>query len=233
MFQRCLVVVLLTVLALSGCASSRSVSSGDVSNGPKVNVEKVAVVSFAVNSYGFFGVKQIPEELVRDNVDTMFKHTETELGKYWKVVPAASFVGNQEYKNLSIGQSKSGMISPIAGEGSLLSFTDNRKEIIKGIMDPQIAQKLCTLLSVDAVMLVYSEWIVNSGKFIPTQKALTKNCFSMYDKAGNKLFFDRKDMEGEGFIGGAFAGTHINDSTIEKWVVAYNKSTDLVLARHK
>ena len=59
-------------------------------------------------------------------------------------------------------------------------------------------------LGVDAVVLVYSEWGIDSGKFVPTMKALTKNCFAMYSKDGRKLFYARKDMRGAKVIGGAF-----------------------------
>ncbi|BCR03209.1 hypothetical protein DESUT3_02780 [Desulfuromonas versatilis] len=228
MFRKGLFFIGFAMLVLaSGCASSGKISQS------KIPVERVAVVAFAVNSYGPFGVKQIPDALIKDQVTSMLKHTEDELAKHWSVVPAKSFVDSSEYQKLSIGQLKSGLVGPIFENGALLSFSNSRRDVIKGVLDPQIAKGLCNQLGVDAVMLVYSEWTVNTGKFIPTQKALTKNCFAMYDRAGNRLFFDRKDVAGEGFIGGMFAGTHINEATIEKWVAAYNQAAGQVITNHK
>ena len=46
-----------------------------------------------------------------------------------------------------------------------------------------------------------------------------------------KLFYARKDMRGAKVIGGAFAGIHINEDTIDQWVDAYSKSAEIILKK--
>ena len=102
------------------------------------------------------------------------------------VKPAASFVADQGYRELSIGQAKSGLFTPKIDGNVLPSFSEKRNDIVKGVLQAETAKQLCQRLGVDAVVLVYSEWGIDSGKFVPTMKALTKNCFAMYSKDGRK-----------------------------------------------
>jgi hypothetical protein len=193
----------------------------------------VAVVSFAVNNYGAFGTTgAIDPALIDSTLPKILKKTEEILGQTLTVKPVASFVEDDAYRSLSIGTVKSGLYAPSINGTVLPSFSENRKDLVKGVLEPETAKELCRTLGVDAVVLVYSEWMIDSGKFIPTIKALTKNCFSMYSKDGTQVFYDRKDMRGTKVIGGAFAGVHINEGTIDQWIDAYGKSAEIVLKRN-
>jgi hypothetical protein len=202
---------------LVGCAGSRARMSSMKTDSGKT----VAVVSFAVNNYGFIGKGPINDRLIAEHIDGMLKDTESLLGKRWKVKPATAFIKNPGYLHLSVGHAKSGLVTPIVAGKVMPSFTDSRKEIIKGEMDPATAKKLCAALGVDSVVLVYSEWTISQGKFVPTIKALTKNCISMFNKDGKRLFFARKDVAGSNVIGSAFTKIYINEGTIDQWTNAY------------
>lgn len=195
--------------------------------------KSVAVVSFAINNYGQFGTAgAISPALIDPTLVTLVNKTEKILAEKLVVKPAATFVKSQAYRSLSIGDVKSGLYAPQFGGVVMPSFSSDRKDIVKGILPAETAKELCRTLGVDAVVLVYSEWMLDSGKFIPTIKALTKNCFAMYSKDGQKVFYDRKDMRGSRVIGGAFAGVHINEETIDQWVDAFSNSAEIVLRRH-
>lgn len=222
------VLIATLLLAQTGCKTvQQSAVNADTS------LSSVAVVSFAVNNYGVYGSNGAINPALLDSVmPELLKKTEAILAEKLTVKPAASFVGNQDYRALSIGQVKSGLFAPKINGNDLPSFSKNRKDIVKGVLPPETAKQLCQRLGVDAVVLVYSEWMIDSGKFVPTIKALTKNCFAMYSKDGRKLFYDRKDMRGGKVIGGAFAGVHINEDTIDQWLDAYSKSAEIVLKKH-
>ena len=199
----------------------------------KSSLSSVAVVSFAVNNYGAYGSSGAINPALLDSVmPQLLQKTEAILGEKLVVKPAASFVADKGYRDLSIGQVKSGLFAPKVNGSVLPSFSQNRKDIVKGVLQPETAKQLCQRLGVDAVVLVYSEWMIDSGKFVPTIKAMTKNCFAMYSKDGRKLFYDRKDMRGDKVIGGAFAGVHINEDTIDQWLNAYSKAADIILTKH-
>jgi len=216
--------IALTILILAGCAGHRPATQDP-------NIKSVAIVSFTVNNYGFLGQGAIDQRLINDNINTMLEETETTLAKLWSVKPASSFASNQSYQNLMIANNKRGLSSPIINNNLMPICSDNRHNIVKGVLSSDQAMALCTELEVDAVMMVYSEWMIDSGKFVPTIKALTKNCFSMYNKNGQRLPYQRKDFRGERVIGGPFAGVHINEGTIDQWVNAYKKSVDTIFAR--
>lgn len=195
--------------------------------------KSVAVVSFAINNYGHFGTAgAISPALIDPTLISLVDKTEKILAEKLVVKPAATFVKSKAYRSLSIGDVKSGLYAPKFDGTVMPSFSAERRDIVKGILPAETAKELCRTLGVDAVVLVYSEWMLDSGKFIPTIKALTKNCFAMYSKDGQQMFYDRKDMRGSRVIGGAFAGVHINEETIDQWVDAFSTSAEIVLKRH-
>jgi len=223
--------VLLSAILLIFLAGCNTTQRSAMSTG--TDFSSVAVVSFAVNNYGAFGASGvISPALIDSTFPQLVKKTEEILSQSLTVKPVSSFIDDDAYRALSIGTVKSGLYAPSINGLVLPSFSENRKDLVKGVLEPETAKALCRTLGVDAVVLVYSEWMIDSGKFIPTIKALTKNCFSMYSKDGSKVFYDRKDMRGEKIIGGAFAGVHINEGTIDQWINAYGKSAEIVLKRN-
>jgi hypothetical protein len=169
--------------------------------------------------------------LIPTAMGEMLDITENALAGYWTVKPATEFVTNDDYRALSIGQVKSGLFSPTVNEQAMPSFTEKRSEVVKGLLEKSTAQKLCSLLEVDAVVLVYSEWAVATGKFVPTSKPLAKNCFSMYDKSGKQLFYGRQDMNGKKSLG-AMGQITLNEETIHHWSEAYSRGLDAILKKY-
>lgn len=226
-----IVLLVAFVLLAAGCKGPQQSAANSAKAG--TDFKSVAVVSFAVNNYGHFGSGGVINPVLIDSTLTqLVGTTEKILAEKLVVKPAKSFVNTKAYRDLSIGQVKSGLYAPKFAGVEMPSFSAERRDIVKGVLPAETAKELCRVIGVDAVVLVYSEWMIDSGKFVPTIKALTKNCFAMYTKDGRKLYYDRKDMRGSRVIGGAFAGVHINEDTIDQWIEAYGKSAELVLRRH-
>lgn len=209
--------LVLVLVVVTGCAGHRTASQDP-------DIKTVAIVSFTVNNYGFLGRGAIDQRLINANINMMLEETETVLSKTWSVKPVSSFINDQGYLDSMIVNDNNGLSSPTINNNSMPICSGNRREIVKGVLTSNQAQSLCTNLGVDAVVLVYSEWTIDSGKFIPTVKALTKNCFSIYNNSGQRLPYQRKDFRGERVIGGPFVGVTINEDTIDQWVNAYKKS---------
>ena len=184
------------------------------------DIKKVALVSISVNNYKTFGFSPISDELAGENIPKLVKGLESVLAEKYTVVPIDQFVGKTEYEQLAIPAMEEGLVLPIVKEKKMKVFSSDRKELIKGVMTKEQAKKLCQLTGADAVITFYSEWVVATGRFIPTNKALTKNCISMYDKNGEKVFFKRKDVVGDKVLGSVYSKTYINQGTIDQWINA-------------
>ncbi len=235
MVKRQMLVLFVLLSVLFGCASSgRTSSKSNETSTQTARVKKVALVSLIVRNYGTYGTMgAIPPDLITDNMDNVLAATERTIGNYWSVKPINSFIHNPDYTTLAKGSARANYFTPRVNGQDMPIFPDGRKALIKGTIGKGTAQKLCRLLSVDAIVLVYSEWSLQSGKFVPTIKALTKNCITMYDKSGKHLFFGRKDTLGPHPIGGAYAGVHINEGTIGHWLEAYETGVKTVLNKHR
>jgi hypothetical protein len=214
-------ITLATLVLISGCGGGRLTTQSPA-------IKSVAIVSFTVNNYGFFGQGPIDQQLINDNINGMLSDTEQILSKRWSVKPVQSFIDNPAYQALTVANAKRGLSSPVLNNCTMPICSDNRNALVKGVLSADQAKQLCSTLEVDAVVMVYSEWTLDTGKFVPTVKALTKNCFSMYDKNGTRLPYMRKDLRGERVIGGPFAGVYINEDTIDQWVNAYRQSVTTV-----
>lgn len=184
--------------------------------------KKVALVSLIVRNYGIYGnMGMIPSDLINENMINVLSSTESTIGEYWKVKPIKSFINNQTYRSFNTGSVRTNYYTATVGGKQMPIFFNTGKDFIRGNISKEAAQKLCKHLGVDALALVYSEWYIQTGKFVPTIKALTKNCISMYDKNGKYLFFGRKDVLGSATVGSAYSGVHINEETIVHWLEAY------------
>ncbi len=238
-----LYLLILLLFALTSCVSSQSNNQPDSQTGTEKKApakissdakKEVAIVSFAVNNYGaMYGQGAIDPVLIKENMNILLSETEEILERYWKVKPVKSFAHEASYFDLSIGKTRQGLFAPEIAGRSMPTFTDKRNDVVKGNLSPEIAKELCKALNVDAVVLYYSEWTLDSGKFVPTIKALTKNCVSMYDGKGKKLFYKRKDIRGSKTIGSAFSPVHINEDTIENWVEASLKGLEFIFSKVK
>lgn len=220
--------LIVSVLFLSGCAGTSLKSSGI-----PVDVKKVALISVTVNNYKTFGWSMIPDELAQKNTSGLVAKLEDSLSKKWEVKSAKSFLGNKVYSSLADPNMGKGLVVAELGKSSFKIFSSSKKQLIKGVMDQEAAKTLCKALGVDAVVTFYSEWMVQTGKWIPTNKALTKNCISMYNKEGDRVFFARKDVIGEATIGSAYSKTYVNQETVNEWVNASTKGMNIVLAKQR
>ena len=234
MVKRGMFALFVLVSVLFGCASSgRTSSKSSETSNVGAGVKKVAIVSLIVRNYGIYGsTGMIPSDLITDNTNNVLASTERIIGNYWSVEPVSSFIDNPDYTTLAKGSARANYFTPRVNGQDMPILSDDRRGLIKGAIGKGTAQELCRVLSVDAIVLVYSEWSLQAGNFIPTVKALTKNCITMYDKSGKHLFFGRKDTLGPHPIGGPYAGVHINEDTIGHWLEAYEKGVKKVIKRY-
>ncbi len=193
---------------------------------------KAALVTFSVNDYGsVLGAKSASaSQLVEQNMRKMVELSEESLAQYWTVVKVETFIANETYRGLSIGKIKDGLYGAEFDGLVLPSFTADRGQIIKCVLDKGTAERLCQVLGVDVVVVVYTEWTVASGKFVPTNKALAKNCVAVYNSSGKQLFFARKDVVGKMTLG-AMGNLVLDENTITEWVMAYREGLDVILAK--
>lgn len=198
--------------------------------------KKIAVVALSVNDWSnsllSAGFNPDTARLIDENMLAMLEATEKTLGQYWTVVKAEEFIGDEAYRKLSIGHVKEGLYAPKIDEQELPSFTEKRKEIIKSVLTKETAQSLCQALKVDVIVVIYSEWAVAQGSFVPTNKALAKNCVAMYSSSGKKLFFAREDIKGKTTLG-AMGRIALNEETIGEWVEAYKTGFQQIVEAKK
>jgi hypothetical protein len=219
-----ILLLIASILFLSAAASAQAPSS-----------LKVAVVALSVNEYGGYlkssGNPQT-DQLIQQNLNGLLESTEILISREWQLIPLASFINNPAYQAATIGHLKSGLFAPVVEGTTIPSFTEDRKGIIRSVMTAQQVKDVCAAIGADVVMVVYSEWAVATGQWAPTNKALAKNCVSMYSKDGKQLFFGRKDVMGQRTLGamGKFA---MNEDTIREWGNAYVSGIEQVLHANK
>jgi hypothetical protein len=226
---------ILLVIFFVGCVTTgQTPTQSAKSTAPGgVQVKNVALVSLIVRNYGIYGNSgMIPSDLINANMRNVLMITEKTLGNYWKVRPVSSFVKNPTYRSLAKGTAPTNYFAASVNGKHMPVLFNSGREYIKGTIDAGTARTLCKSLGTDAVVLVYSEWFIQTGKFVPTTKALTKNCVTMYDKNGKHLFFDRKDVLGSKSIGSAYSGVHINDKTIGYWLESYQSGLKTVFDKN-
>ena len=224
----------IAMIAIAGMILSGCVTSGTSLKPSEIKqIKKVALVSLNINNYSAFGMKgSIQPRLINSNVTKMLNFTEKALGKYWKVKRVRTFIKNKKYYNLSKGRANKRYFAPKVKGKTMPVFSKSNKEVIRGTLSKKTAQKLCKTLKVDAVMLVYTEWTLQTGRFVPITKALSKNCIAMYVKSGKQFFYGRKDVLGKKPIGGAFVRAQINQKTITQWVQSYKTGLKFILKQN-
>ncbi len=104
-------------------------------------------------------------------------------------------------------------------------LSKNRKQMIKAQLNPEVVADLAKVTGADFYMVIYSEWAVATGRFVPTSKSLAKNVVSIYDSKGTQVYKGRSDQQGNRKLG-AFGSVVVNEGTIDQWVVAYQKGID-------
>ncbi len=185
--------------------------------------KSLAVVSVSANNWsnslqGWNSANT--SNLMGTRLNTMLEKLETRMSEDWKIIPASSFVEKKEYQALA-GEEREVGLPSINGVNMPL-FSKNRKQLIKSRLDKDVAQNLAKITGADFLMVVYSEWAVATGRFIPTSKSLAKNVVSIYNAQGTQVYKGRKDQLGNKSLG-AMGRVAVNENTIDEWVIAYEK----------
>ena len=194
---------------------------------------KIAVVSIAANNYGdkLQGWNsEDTSELMSSRLNAMLEVTETTFSADWDVVPASTFASKPEFLALAGEQRDVGL--PMIDDVLMPLFSIDRKELIKATVGPEVALALLEVTGADFLLIVYSEWTLKSGNFIPTNKAMTKNVFSVYDDTGEKVFKARLDKVGKKTLG-AMGRVYVDADTIDQWSNSYNESVVALYAGRK
>lgn len=205
-------------------ASSAAVAGGTIGSLGLQNPGKsIAVVSVSANNYGnsLQGWNSAnSSELMGTQLNRMVVGIEELLAKDWKVIPAASFAGKDEFQVLAGERREVGLPS---FDGKVMPlFSKDRKQLVKAQVDKDVAIKLAQITGADYILIAYSEWAVATGRFVPTSKALAKNVVSIFDASGKQVFADRSDTQGDRTLG-AMGSVVVDPNSIGEWVSAYDK----------
>lgn len=221
-----LLVSALCALAIVGCGGPGSVSSFAREGRPG---RRIAVVSLAINDYG--GALQgwnstRTGDLMASRAAQMVQIAEAALAQRFEVVPATAFVGSPAYQAVPHGAHEVAM--PVVNGAIMPVFGMSRGELVGASMEPSQAAALCAAAGTEYVAVIYSEWGVVTGGFVPTSKALTKTVLSIFDAQGVHVARTRVDGRGERTLG-AFGHVVVDDTTIDEWVGAYGASITRML----
>jgi hypothetical protein len=227
--KRFLMVLLAGIVALQmGCGGG---ASGAKSLKALPQIKKVAVVSLSMSDWGGSvrggGAGANIEKTLQDATNKMLTDTEGRLAKQYKVVKAAKFIGNKAYKKQQLERTLNVYVPVVKGK-KLGVFTQDSRSIKRGDLEPAKARALCKALGVDGVFLIFSEWTVKTGGFIPLTKAVSKNIVSLWDAQGQKVFTRRVDKMGSRTLG-AMGVKAVTPETVNEWTGTYLQSLDIIL----
>jgi len=222
------IVLASVVVVLAGCAGRGPI--GDLQIHPEI--QRVAVVSLAVSDYddtvksGAVGDADVTL-LMQEAANRMLDDTETQLSKHFQVIKASSYADGQGYRQQALKKPRK-LVVPQMRQRKLAVFSEGDSALKYGDIPPLKAQLLCEALGVDGVILVYSEWTVKIGGWVPLTKALTRNYLALWDVHGEKVFFRRVDKMGNRTLG-AWGVNALVPETINQWTDSYSQSLELML----
>jgi hypothetical protein len=218
----------LAFLVLASCGKPKTMSLAEVT--AQTQGKKIAVVSLAVNDYNNM-LSQWGQEagpLLDSKMNGMLEQVEALLGQKWTVVPAAEFVAKPEY-SAGAGAARE-VAMPKPGGTSMQLFGSNRKDLVSTTVEAAKISALASAAGTDLVAVIYSEWEVATGSFMPTSKPFTKNVISIYDATGKRLFHGRQDQMGEKPLG-ALGIVSVDEETVDDWVKAAVKGYTALLSQ--
>jgi hypothetical protein len=194
---------------------------------------KVAIVSISANNFG--GSLQgwsdaNSTDLMTSRLNIMLEFAEDNFPAGWEVIPASSFVTKPEFISLAGEQRDVG--SPMFDGIYMPLLSKDRKQLVKAMIDKDVALALIDITGADFLVIIYSEWATKTGQFSPTTKPLTKNVISIYDNAGNQEFKGRIDKMGKKTLG-AFGAVYVDEDTIDYWVESFQDSLAAIYAGRK
>ena len=194
--------------------------------------KKIAVVSLSANNWSnslnSINSDKDGSELMQSQIDGMLVKAEEKFGSInMSVVPVKSFISKKEFQLLA-GDQREVALPEVEGM-TLPLMAANRKQMVKCRLDKDRAVNLAKVTGADFVAVLYSEWAVATGKFIPTNKALAKNVIGIYNAEGKQVYFGRSDKMGNKTLG-AGGILAVNEGTIDQWVLAYEKGMDALFS---
>jgi hypothetical protein len=215
---------LVLVAVLAGCVTAAATKK------PEAPINKVALVSLSVSNWrgmvsGTAGDARA-EQLINGTLAGLVVVTETKLSSFVHVNKLSGFIGHAGYRSLGV-KNELGLMVPKLNGMPVEVFSKSNDDVIAAKLDSDVARKLCADLHVDAVVVVYSEWAVAQGHFVPTRRALAKDVVSVWDRNGDLIFNKRVDEMSDAVVGGPYV-TVVNVGTIKHWAEAYNKGFDQI-----
>jgi hypothetical protein len=192
---------------------------------PKLAAEnpgkKIAIVSIAANNFnkslqGWNTV--LTSDLMQSRTLKMLEIAEKLFAGNWTVIPASSFIKKPEFQKLAGAQMEVGI--PIIKGSPLPVLAEDRKQLIKANINEDKAKALTAVTGADFVVIIYSEWAVQTGKFVPTTKALAKNVVGIFDANGESVYQGRSDKMGKKTLG-TMGQVVVDNNSIDEWVDAY------------
>lgn len=194
---------------------------------------KVAIVSISANNFGGSlrgWANANSTDLMSSRLNVMLEFAEETFAAGWEVIPASSFVTKPEFIALAGEQRDVG--SPMFDGIYMPLLSKNRKQLVKAMIDQDVALVLIDVTGADFLVIIYSEWATKTGQFVPTTKPLTKNVVSIYDSAGKQEFKGRIDKMGTKTLG-AYGSVYVDNDTIDVWVDSFKKSLTAMYAGRK
>lgn len=183
--------------------------------------KSIALVSLSANNYSNSlqgWNKANTSDLMSSQLNEMVAITEELFSEGWTVIKTDSFVNKPEFQALAGEQRDVGL--PTVNGQSMPLLSKNRKQMVKASIDKDIAASLAEVTGADYFLIIYSEWAVATGKFVPTSKSLAKNVVSIFNAEGKQVYKGRRDSMGNKTIG-SFNKVAVNEETIGQWVIAF------------
>jgi len=194
---------------------------------------KVAIVSISANNFGGSlrgWADANSTDLMSSRLNVMLEFTEETFAAGWEVIPASSFATKPEFIALAGEQRDVG--SPMIDGIYMPLLSKNRKQLVKAMIDKDVALALIDVTGADFLVIIYSEWATQTGRWVPTTKPLTKNVLSVYDSAGKQEFKGRIDKMGTRTLG-AYGSVYVDNDTIDVWVDSFKLSLAAMYAGRK
>jgi hypothetical protein len=195
--------------------------------------KKIAVVSISANNFGntIDGWNDANStDLMTSRLNEMLEFTEKTFSAGWEVVPASSFASTSEFITFAGEQRDVG--APMIDGIYMPLFSKDRKQLVKAMLDQDVAKGLIGVTGADFLLVVYSEWTTKTGGFVPTTKPLTKNVISVFDSEGKQVYKGRIDKMGPKTLG-AFSAVFVDEDTIDYWVGTFEDSLAAMYAGRK
>lgn len=183
----------------------------------------IAVVSLSINDFGnsLQGWNSTAtSDLMFSRATSMLQMVEGELSRDFHVIPAPEFVREPAYQELA-GAYFEVAVPRVSGE-VMPVFAEGRGQLVKASIPPDRVQALAQATRTDLIAVVYAEWGVATGSFVPTSKALSKNVVSIFDASGRRVFHGRKDVHGNKTLG-ALGRVVVDENSIDQWVDAFHQ----------